>query len=358
MMERVVGYNKICAKSKREDGSRLIEKNFMCFISLGPACHVASSMGTYGLRSWSGPFDWLVTSDFSWVLHYIENDFSDFLEVSNLQKISENHFKEKTSGFVFLHDEDALFWKDYEKLCSRYHKKIERFLAETKETCCFLRGVSALEEIEFIRENAEKINHVIKKHNPSNEIIFLVSKNIVEKVDDNFPFTYFIMKNTVNPHKRFSMRGWFNEESEFLKFCAERFDTVSLMKNLIFDQIKECKSVEWEETLTKRYNLGIKILETDFKKLKLSENIVIYGAGIVGRQFYQGIKEMCRVICFVDRKYKGDFIDAIPCVGVDEVDFKQYPTVVVTAVDAFEEIENEILMRCQTANIISLDSIL
>lgn len=36
---------------------------FSNFVSLGYICPVAASMSKYGLRSWSGPFDWLITKD-------------------------------------------------------------------------------------------------------------------------------------------------------------------------------------------------------------------------------------------------------------------------------------------------------
>ena len=101
---------------------------FKHFISLGPACHVASSMGAYGLRSWSGPFDWLVTRDLAKVLQYIENDFKGFLTLSNLEPISENNtFIDKSCEFEFLHDRDRQPWASYEKLHHYYDKKIDRF---------------------------------------------------------------------------------------------------------------------------------------------------------------------------------------------------------------------------------------
>ena len=57
---------------------------FSNFISLGSACQTASSMEKYGLRGWSGPFDWLVTDSLQWVLHYMETDFADFLKKENI----------------------------------------------------------------------------------------------------------------------------------------------------------------------------------------------------------------------------------------------------------------------------------
>ena len=89
---------------------------FDYFISLGSACHIAASMGKYGLRSFSAPFDWLVTPDFNWVLHYMDTNFNDFLLKKNLERYDEyqNHFQDKQSGFRFIHDAEN-FENDYEE---------------------------------------------------------------------------------------------------------------------------------------------------------------------------------------------------------------------------------------------------
>lgn len=76
---------------------------FDYFVSLGYSCPTASSMSKYGLRSFSGLFDWLISADFSWVLHFIETDFTDFLQKDRLE-LFDNHlkkFRDTASGFVF-----------------------------------------------------------------------------------------------------------------------------------------------------------------------------------------------------------------------------------------------------------------
>lgn len=54
-------------------------------------------MCKYGLRSYSEPFDWLITVNFQWVLHYMMNDFCDFLKKENLELYERNptQFREK-----------------------------------------------------------------------------------------------------------------------------------------------------------------------------------------------------------------------------------------------------------------------
>mgnify|MGYP001034593345 CR=1 FL=1 len=66
---------------------------FSNFVSLGSGCLVAASMSTYGLRSWSGPFDWIRTDRFDVVLQYIENGFKDFLEKGKLESIDNSKMR-------------------------------------------------------------------------------------------------------------------------------------------------------------------------------------------------------------------------------------------------------------------------
>ena len=46
------------------------------FISLGSYCGAAASMSKLGIRSVSGPFDWIISSDLKSVVSCLENDFS------------------------------------------------------------------------------------------------------------------------------------------------------------------------------------------------------------------------------------------------------------------------------------------
>lgn len=84
---------------------------FSNFVSLGPHCATAASMSKFGLRSWSGPFDWLITDHLKWILYYIENNFQGFFEMENLEcyKNNSKRIKDRKSKFIFLHEECSIF---------------------------------------------------------------------------------------------------------------------------------------------------------------------------------------------------------------------------------------------------------
>ena len=95
---------------------------FENFVSLGPACPTASSMAKYGLRSWSGVFDWLITPELKNVLYFIESDFENFLKADNLEILPYNStiFKDKKYNITFMHDKEYPLFTKYENLLEKY----------------------------------------------------------------------------------------------------------------------------------------------------------------------------------------------------------------------------------------------
>lgn len=328
---------------------------FENFISLGAGCQVAASMSKFGLRSWSGVFDWLFTASFEWILYYIEKDFKGFLEKSNLEISLDNpnSFKEKNSGFVFLHEGVSLD-EGYELIKEKYRKRIERFLYETTKNTCFLRAVRTNEEIEYIKNNYEYINTVVRKNNPNNQIIFLVENG---REVDALPFRYYKMKRCVSAVSRYVLRSWFDDEKDFLEFCGKHSDSEKLIRNIVFDNQSEARYYQSFYIWQGRYNLLVKLLETDWNDISLPGRIVIYGAGNVGKQFYGMIKEKCEVVAFVDKSKKG-IMDNVPIVNTTEIGFEGEYTYIITTTYDYECICNEIRIYDKEAQIISLEKIM
>lgn len=92
-------------------GRRKRDNMFDNFVSLGNECPVAVSMSKYGLRNWSGVFDWLVTGNFNIVLHLIEHNFKDFMLKESLENLpnNKNAFQDKKFGIIFIHDLEDIF---------------------------------------------------------------------------------------------------------------------------------------------------------------------------------------------------------------------------------------------------------
>ncbi|HBG65712.1 MAG TPA: hypothetical protein DDW78_04515 [Treponema sp.] len=147
--------------------------SFTHCISLGCACRMGWSMAAYGLRSFSSPFDWIV-SPLGAVLRTIESGFADFMKRENLCPEPENPavFRDTKYDFVFVHDIQESLEADYEDIRRKYARRASRFLEAAKEPTVFFRYVRDNEEIRYIQENRCRIESTIKKLNPRNEIIF------------------------------------------------------------------------------------------------------------------------------------------------------------------------------------------
>jgi hypothetical protein len=160
---------------------------FEAFISLGASCPVAAAMGRTGLRSFSGPFDWLVALDLSSVLHFMETDFCDFLRPEHLAPLPGHPcwFIDSSCNIKFLHDREN-FQTEYAALKQKYDRRIKHFQEASQKKACFLRAVIHAEEIDFIRKNSDYIQSVIRRGHPENELILLFEKEI--PVPDGLPF--------------------------------------------------------------------------------------------------------------------------------------------------------------------------
>lgn len=336
---------------------------FSNFVSLGCSCFTASSMSKYGLRSCSGPFDWLITEKLEWILHYLDNCFDDFLDRECLEPYQlgmNDAFRDGTSGFLFLHEgkypvEDKAFLELKEK----YKRRIDRFLKITVMPTCFLRLCSGIDEVKYISEEYDYINRVIKKNNSRNEIIFLIRSNV--EILDPLKFRYYIVPeqyyNGCPSHEQ--LRGLFDGEEELLLYCAQNYSAEVMMKNLIVDYKKEDRFQKERVICAIRYQLLVKLMNADFTKMKIPDHIIIYGAGNLGTFFYEKIKGRgYNVECFIDEQKYGGRIDEIEICRLEDLRNTVNKNFVVTATYDFSNIYKKIMKYCADAVILSLDEVL
>ncbi len=363
---------------------------FNYFISLGPTCATASSMSKYGLRSFSGLFDWLITFDFSWVLRCIETDFKDFLQQENLEPLTASDFgwlyhfykteskaflrqrelelidtprkfKEKHSGFMFIHEEHN-YITEFNVVKQKYEKRIKNFIMACHKKTCFLRRVPEERELEYIVGHADYIKKVIGKYNKENDIIFLVNKEI--PIPLNLPFKVYRTPIDLIDPSFLGLRSHFDGATEFLGYCWSNYPRYALISNLQFDYEKESKreralknekSLKREKDNIMRYRTMTAIANHDFSKDRFPPEIMIYGAGNLGRTLYKRIFNYTHVECFIDRSKFGTEIQGVPVRPLDALkDIKEACIIVSTTYD-FEAIKASLQERCAGALVVSLD---
>lgn len=328
------------------------------FISLGSWCPTAASMSKYGLRSWSSPFDWLGTPDLKSVLYFLEYDFEDFLLMENLEKYPERKtgFIDKKYNISFLHDgEYPVSSAQYDELYKKYQKKIGRFRIEIKKKNCFLRTVTENAELDYIENYADYINKIVKKENKESEIIFLLKSELV--LPQKMEFPYYVMPGQHSGASWKMLRGWFDGAEEFLAYCGLNFNAVDLLKNVAFDRKKEEEIYDNAEC---RYQLILRLANSDFSNIPTGHHLIIYGAGNIGRYFYKQIKSKCHVEYFVDKVKRGENIDNIQVVYLDDLKYEDIESAyfVITATYDYDNIYRTIKGYFTNAKIISVEGII
>lgn len=327
---------------------------FDYFISLGPACPLASSMSKYGLRSFSGPFDWLYTPSFKWVLHYLETDFKDFLLQENLERYDNyfNHFRDKLSGVRFKHETED-FEDNFSELKNKYNRRISRFLEKIKYRVCYLRSIQTNEEVEYIRNNEGYIKHIIQKYNSDSEIVFLYGETI--SICDKFAFRSYKLPSIWSTVSHKALRSYFDHADDFLAFCGKNYSGEECIKNLAFDFERE-DDAGWG-LVERRYITLTALLTHNFSSDEIAGKVIIYGAGLIGQELYKKIKGITSVVCFVDREKVG-WVENVKIVSVNEMPYEKDVKVIVSATCDFENIKACLLDRFKGEDIISLDTIL
>lgn len=327
---------------------------FQTFISLGNACPLASSMSKYGLRSCSSPFDWLITPDFSWVLYHIDTDFRNFLLRANLEAYDDDpkHFLEKPSGIRFLHDDES-FRYEYDALKQKYTKRIHKFIELSESSVCYLRRICSTKDLHYIETHADYIQRVIHKHNSDSEVVFLYDDTL--SIPDDFPFRFFKMNSKWSGAGRRELRSYFDNADDFLHFCGENYSCSSLIHNLSVDFKREEPYARLAE---RKYKTLSSLLTYDFRDTSIPDSVIIYGAGVIGIEFYQRIKNVTVVKYFIDAKKAGETFDSVKIIATDALTFEEGTKIIVTATHDFEAIRHVLCNTYRNEDIISLDDIL
>ncbi len=173
-------------------------KQWSNIISLGFFCGVAQDTERYGLRSHSGPFDWLISDSLARLFFLIQNRFDGFMDYKNLLQYNNNcgYYYDKLNKLHFYHDFVPFkpLCVQYRKVKKKYQRRIKTFYEAISKPTLFIRYCASESEIVWINKNYQLIVNEIKKHNKENEILFVIDSNAVfDNKDINF---FFVKKDT------------------------------------------------------------------------------------------------------------------------------------------------------------------
>lgn len=292
---------------------------YQYFISIGFWCGVAAALEKYNLRSASSPFDWCF-SEFCGVLELIKNDFTSFLNIENLhtRKESPLEFEDVRYQIYFNHEQGRCLKDEYLHIFEKYQRRIRRFKEMIKKRCCFIRAIRHVEEANYIIDNSENILTILRSGNQNSDIIYICEEDIASQIDvGRIPNCYIVKEYRSDIE---GLRGAFDTNSELTSFLKKHSNIEEMKANKIFELEKEIRTITNEfEFLQDKYKLLKQIITWDssdfLRKINRTE-LIIYGAGDIGKAFYERIKEYREILCFIDeytqeKEYQGVTIKKI-----------------------------------------------
>lgn len=179
----------------------IIEKmkdiKFENVVSLGFFCSVAHDIEELGLRSCSGPFDW-VWSTWNGVYSAMQNEFSNYMPIENLAQSSHENciYADREQGIVFFHDftKYKSLEKQYKDVKAKYDRRIGYFYENIKNPTLFIRYIwdgthngKRMNEILQVEKDYVDFLKLIKKYNKDNEVIFIANNDLHS---DTLPIFY------------------------------------------------------------------------------------------------------------------------------------------------------------------------
>ena len=297
-----------------------MEKYDNCF-SLGWFCGTASSLSKLGLRNSSGPFDWCF-SDFDSVINQIDEEFADFMTKKNLEIIENKpkEFRDTKYNFYFNHDIEENFETEYINIYDKYMRRANRFIENIKSPTCFFRAIRSEREIEYIVNNSNYIERVLKKYNSRNSIVYILLNNM-SLLPDNFK--WFRLSLDQYEGKTYEMRNMFNQSEELLQFCETLLDSDQIESNKQYDMKKNRqKDAAAEINYYVCNNIdGIDKIFLDVFHLQNDEPFYIWGGGGYGIPlYYYLIKRNIKIKAIIDNRKQNEFPNDILVVSPNDVE--------------------------------------
>lgn len=324
-------------------------KKYDSYVSLGPNCSIAASLEKYGFRSFSSPFDWVFVEGIENVISFIETDFSDFLKIENLKQDEEHFswFHDYTHKIHFLHDFKNDLEREYDKVSQKYYKRILRTFHENK-TLCFVYGLINIKDVSYIKENSDLIHSSLKRNNPENDLIILVPdyKELKEATETEFPFQTFKV-GVYDPTTKQTLSGLFDESPDLLDYLSLHFDKHKQILNIGFESEKKYASNNYKK-LESRYDLALKLLNCNIEKVCLPKKIAIYGAGNIGKAFFDRIKSLTNVVYFIDNNLRNKSYQNTPILSPKEIPMHEVTDIIITAMYDYDDIVDKIKKQDKT----------
>lgn len=127
----------------KPDKERKKNKGYDFIFSIGASCHCASALRDNYLRQQSCPFDWLVYASIEERADLIVNDFHNFFEKDDFQKVGESNeynpcdlYRNIKTGIAHVHDfkHGIDFDISFKEAKAKYDRRIKRFYEQMSKS--------------------------------------------------------------------------------------------------------------------------------------------------------------------------------------------------------------------------------
>ena len=155
-------------------------KKFDLICSIGEDCACSMYLRKFNLQNGSYPFDWLTKSNFDTRINLIINNFKDFCNKEDFEKLKiirgkvadykNINYENKKTNFYFYHDFDAnLNFNDaYKIVKKRYERRINRFykhINNSKNILFVFWGRSDVIDNEKLKVYHQQLNNKFRNQN-------------------------------------------------------------------------------------------------------------------------------------------------------------------------------------------------
>lgn len=319
-------------------------------VSLGWYCGTASSLSKLGLRSRSGPFDWLESSLWG-VIAQIENGFVDFMSKDNIEIVDNSGkiFEDAKYDFHCNHDVKNNFDEEYSKIHERYMRRAVSFLEMIKQPTIFYRCIKDDDEVKFINSNWRRIDELLKSYNSNNQIIYICHSRINGLVS-----TIKVFNLKVNQYigKTYEMRHLFDTCMELVEFSESLISIEQMQKNINYDNITNAQ-IATAAYVCKCVDENIDGIEKSILSalgVTAETGIYLWGAGNLGITLAQYLYNKGVVVKgIIDKEQYGQTIENCKIISPEDVPFGAKIFISILDKDA----NNAIISQLQKSNTVA-----
>jgi phosphopantetheinyl transferase (holo-ACP synthase) len=263
-----------------------------------------------------------------------------------VQEDSAKRFEDTKYGFYFSHDIQNDFESEYELVRDKYIRRAERFMESIKKPTVFFRCIRDNDEVEYINNNWEYAEKLLKRFNAKNRIIYVFCSEL-NKVTDRVE-SYQLGIGKYHGRTQYELRHTFDTSQELLGICTGLISIEKMKNNIEFDNITYANRVT-SEYMNKCFaeNLdGLDGVILDYLEASRDEEIYIWGAGKYGRALVKYLVERnVKIKGIIDNKILTEEDEKLNVIPFEKVDDGAKIFIAVADDKANEDIANQILGR-------------